>query len=162
MLTAPPTVNFGTLEDLLEEVEQDRRDGKTIRIRVTTDFRTRSGGGIIGEDTTVSLIVTSCTSEVQGQIPLVHGLWSWRIVRYAQINGMKASNWTQEEASTLAGRVVEAIMQAIEQRTGVRPKKGMYLLADQDWLTIRGGTKLVDLRPLYEAIKPRAEEEQEA
>src|SRR5438270_8248762 len=99
MFTAPPTINFGMLEDLLEEVEQDRRDGKTIRIRVTTDFRTRSGGGIIGEDPTVSLIVTSCTSEVQGQVPLVHyGLWSWRIVRYAEVNGMKASNWTQEEA----------------------------------------------------------------
>jgi hypothetical protein len=44
MLTAPPTVNFGTLEDLLEE--SVRRDGKTMHsIRITTDFRTRSGGG---------------------------------------------------------------------------------------------------------------------
>lgn len=163
MLIAPPAVNFGMLEDLLEEAESDRRDGKTIHIRVTTDYRTRSGGGIIGEETTVSLIATSCTSEVQGQIPLLrYGLWSWRIVRYAQVNGMQASNWTLEEACTLADRVVEAVMQAIEQSTGVRPRKGMYLLSDQDWLTIRGGTKLVDLRPLYETVKTSRPEEREA
>jgi hypothetical protein len=164
MITASPTVNFGTLEDLLEEIEGDRREGKTIHsMRVTTDFRTRSGGGIVGEETTVSLIVTSCTTEAQGQVDLVHySVWSWRIVRYAEIHGTRASNWSQEEANALADKVVETVMAVIEQRTGIRPKKGMYCLADSDWLTIRGGTNLVDLRALYEAVKPAVEEEREA
>jgi hypothetical protein len=164
MLTAPITVNFGTLEDFLEEIEGDLRDKKTIHgIRVTTNFAMRSGGGTIGEETTVWLVVTACTSEGQGRFaPLQLAVWSWRLVRFAEIHGAQASNWSQAEANTLAGKAVEAVRQAIEQRTGLRPRKGMYCLADSAWLTIMGGTNLVDLGALYSAVKPPVEEGREA
>lgn len=160
MYTTLPTVSFATLEDLLEELAGDLQDGKTIHgVRVTTDFRTRGGEAMVGEETTVSLIVTTCISETQSPaIPTQYGLWSWRIVSYAQVNRMQASNWTQEQASALADLAVEAARRVIEQHTGIRPKTGMYLLADSDWLTIRGVTRLIDLRALGEAVKTEGKE----
>ena len=49
MQTPPPTVNFGLLEDLLEEAKSDRRAEKLVEVRVTTTFTTRSGGGAFGD-----------------------------------------------------------------------------------------------------------------
>jgi hypothetical protein len=160
MYTAPPIVSYGMLEDLLEEIRRDRDEGKTLQgLRVTTDFRTKSGGGIIGEVTTVSLVVTSCTTEAHGQTTFMqYGLWSWRIASYAELHGNKTSPWTLEEANLLADTAIEAVMQAIERATGILAKKGMYCIPDSEWLTVRGGTHLVDLKQLREGVRPREEE----
>jgi hypothetical protein len=164
MQTAPPTVNFGLLEDLLEEATSDRRAEKLVEVRVTTNFTTRSGGGFFGEETTVWLVVTACTIEVLDQVALTrYAVWACRLVRFAEVHGNQASTWSEKEAATLADLAIQAVAQAIEERSGIHPKKGMYCLANQDWLTIRGGTNLVDLRPLYEAARPsRVEEGQHA
>jgi hypothetical protein len=158
MLQAPPIVNYGLLEDLLDEVSHDREAGKTIQsIRATTNYRTRSGGGIMGEETTVSLVVSSLTSEVLDQvIHMQYGLWVWRVAHYAELHGHPASPWTREEADALAELVLEHIKRVIETRTGIPPQKGMYCLS-QEWLEIKGGTGLVDLKALREEVKPSQE-----
>ena len=155
---APPSIHYGLLEHLLDEVILDREAGKTIQsIRATTNYRTRSGGGIMGEETTVSLVVTSLTSEVRDQtIHVQYGLWVWHIARYAELHGHPASPWTREEADALAELVLEHIKCAIETRTGISPRKGMYCLS-QEWLEIKGGTGLVDLKALREEVRPPEE-----
>lgn len=163
MYTPPPTVNFGLLEDLLEEAESDRREGKTVEVRVTTNFNTRSGGGAIGEETTVWLVVTACTIEMLDLAALTrYAVWSCRLLRFAEVHGRQASTWSETEAARLADLAVQAVTQVIEKRSGIQAKKGMYCLANPEWLTIRGGTNLLDFSPLYGAIKPTTGEEREA
>lgn len=163
MQTAPPTVNFGMLEDLLEEAESDYRTKKLVEVRVTTSFNTRSGGGVIGEETTVWLVVTVCTIEVLDQVALTrYAVWAYRLVRFAEVHGNQASTWSENEAATLADLAVQAVRQVIEERSGIHPKAGMYCLTNPEWLTIRGGTNLMDFRPLYEAVKTSVEEGHDA
>ncbi len=150
-----PTVHFGTLEDMLAELQEGVQGGKTCQIRVSAHSRTRTNP-LGGEKTNALVVVTSLlTDAFPNSCTHQYGLWVWHIGSYSHKRAGETNAWTMPELDTLVEHLLRAVHQAIKQEFGIFPKTGMYSV-DPEWFDTPGNTKLLDLSLYRSLIKPPA------